>query len=284
MLIKNTDHSYCKIKETKVSGLKAYVTLVIYSSAPQTSQDIMGNINRVFSFYLRDLNSRELQRLSHNNYWIDRNNNYNNDSSNIDINMYKEIILEVDITNNNQSDMQDSRWIRRCNIVMLDHTTSSEEVWVSEDLELISNEIQLPKFNNLKIISNKDKSISVSFKLSYESQEDFNYINSNLVTAVNIQSVYTDMIIESLEYTNNTIQFDSLKNIEFNFDATYTEPVIINILIKNLKGDVLYHYHQFFNPTVGNTKLTVKDTELLNVKTITVKDTELLSVKAISNN
>lgn len=284
MLIKNTDHSYCKIKETKVSGLKAYVTLVIYSSAPQTSQDIMGNINRVFSFYLRDLNSRELQRLSHNNYWIDRNNNYNNDSSNIDINMYKEIILEVDITNNNQSDMKDNRWIRRCNIVMLDHTTSSEEVWVSEDLELISNEIQLPKFNNLKIISNKDKSISVSFKLSYESQEDFNYINSNLITAVNIQSVYTDMVIESLEYTNNTIQFDSLKNIEFNFDDTYTEPVIINILIKNLKGDVLYHYHQFFNPAVGNTRLTIKDTELLNVKTITVKDTELLSVKSISNN
>lgn len=284
MLIKNTDGSYCKIKEIKVSGLKAYITLIIYSSVPQTSQDNMGNIHRVFSFYLRDLNSRELQRLSHNNYWIDRNNNYNNDSSNIDINMYKEIILEVDITNNNQSDMQDNRWIRKCNIVMLDHTTSSEEVWVSEDLELISNEIQLPKFSNLKIISNKDKSISVSFKLSYESQEDFNYINSNLVTAVNIQSAYTDMIIESLEYANNTIQFDSFKNIEFNFDDTYTEPVIINILIKNLKGNVLYHYHQFFNPTVGNTRLTIKDTELLNVKTITVKDTKLLSVKTISNN
>ena len=44
MLIKNTDGAYCKIKETKISGLKAYITLVIYSSVPQTTADIMGNI------------------------------------------------------------------------------------------------------------------------------------------------------------------------------------------------------------------------------------------------
>ena len=96
MKIKNTDHSYCKVKDVKISGLKAYITLIVYSSAPQTSQDNLGNIDRVFSFYLRDLNSDELHKLSHNNYWIDRTHNYNNEGINIDINMYKEIILEVD--------------------------------------------------------------------------------------------------------------------------------------------------------------------------------------------
>ena len=164
MLIKNTDGAYCKIKETKVSGLKAYITLVIYSSVPQTTADIMGNINRVFSFYLRDLNSTELVRLSHNNYWIDRNNNYNNDSNNIDINMHREIILEVDITNNNQSEMQEGRWVRRCNIILIDHTTGSEEAWVSEDLELISKEIELPELIKFSIYKNSDNYLEINFK------------------------------------------------------------------------------------------------------------------------
>ena len=36
MLIKNTDATYCKIKDIKISGLNAYITLLVYSSKPQT--------------------------------------------------------------------------------------------------------------------------------------------------------------------------------------------------------------------------------------------------------
>ena len=281
MKIKNTDGAYCKIKGIKTAGLKAYITLVIYSSIPQTSKDNIGNIHRVFSFYLRDLNSTELYKLSHNNYWIDRNNNYNTDSNNIDINMHKEVILEVDITNNNQAEMQGNKWLRQCNIVMLDHTSEIKEAWISEDLTLISKEIELPSLTQLKINTNTQNLLNVSFKYLYESQEDFNYINSNLTTLIEIKSVYSNEILETTSFPhcwNNTqesiVNFTSLHN--------YTEPIIINIYIKNLKEDILQYSSHFFNPSIASTNLTIKDITPLVVKSATLKDTTLKQIISIS--
>lgn len=285
MLIKNTDHSYCKIKETKISGLKAYVTLIIYSSAPQTSQDIMGNINRVFSFYLRDLNSTHLYRLPpYNNYWIDRNTNYHNDSASIDVNMYKEIILEIDITNANQSDMIDNHWIRKCNIVMIDHTTNDEEAWVSPTLELISKGIKLPTLSNLQITSDSYNALHVNFKYTYESQEDFNYINNNLITIIEVKSASTDSLVESCEfpheYNSNTKESITM----FTSLNTYTEPLSINILLKNIRGDVLSNNNYFYNPAIGNINLSIKDKEPLHVKAAYIKDGDIKHVKTITIN
>lgn len=283
MLIKNTDGSYCKIKEIKVSGLKAYVTLVIYSSVPQTSEDILGNIHRVFSFYLRDVGSTELYKLSHNNYWIDRNNNYNNDSNNVDINMHKEIILEIDITNNNQSEMQENKWLRKCNIVMLDHTTGADEAWISEELVLISKEIELPTLTNLKINTRKDNILTASFKYKYESQEDFNYINKNLNTIVEIKSLYSRETLETCEfphYLNENTQEDYVHFISGN---PYTEPVVINIYLKNLKGDTLYYQSHFFNPAIAATNLTIKQSSPVAIKSIAIKEKDIKPIIAISN-
>ncbi len=283
MLIKNTDGSYCKIKETKVSGLKAYVTLVIYSSVPQTSEDILGNIHRVFSFYLRDVGSTELYKLSHNNYWIDRNNNYNNDSNNVDINMHKEIILEIDITNNNQSEMQENKWLRKCNIVMLDHTTGSDEVWVSEELVLISKEIELPTLTNLKINTSSDNILSVSFKYKYESQEDFNYINENLETIIEIKSVYSRETLETCEFPHYLNENTQEETILFNSIHEYTEPIVINIYIKNLKGDVLHFQSHFFNPTIAHTNLTVKQSHPTTIKSVAIKEDSIKPIINITN-
>lgn len=283
MLIKNTDGSYCKIKETKVSGLKAYVTLVIYSSVPQTSEDILGNIHRVFSFYLRDIGSTELYKLSHNNYWIDRNNNYNNDSNNVDINMHKEIILEIDITNNNQSEMQENKWLRKCNIVMLDHTTGADEAWVSEELVLISKEIELPTLTNLKINTGKDTILTVSFKYKYESQEDFNYINENLNTIVEIKSLYSRETLETCEFPHYLNENTQEESIHFASIHHYTEPVVINIYIKNLKGDTLYYQSHFFNPAIAATNLTVKQSNPVTVKSIAIKEDGIKPIINILN-
>lgn len=285
MLIKNTDHSYCKIKETKISGLKAYVTLIIYSSAPQTSQDIMGNINRVFSFYLRDLNSTQLYRLPpYNNYWIDRNTNYHNDSTSIDVNMYKEIILEIDITNTNQSDMIDNHWVRKCNIVMIDHTTNDEEAWVSPTLELISKGIKLPTLSNLQITSDSYNALHVNFKYTYESQEDFNYINNNLITIIEIKSASTDYLVESCEFPHEYNSNTKESIIMFTSLNTYTETLSINILLKNIRGDVLSKNNYFYNPAIGNINLSIKDKEPLHVKAAYIKDVDIKHVKTITTN
>lgn len=282
MLIKNTDGAYCKIKETKVSGLKAYITLVIYSSVPQTSKDSMGNIHRVFSFYLRDLNSTELVRLSHNNYWIDRNNNYNNDSNNIDINMHREIILEVDITNNNQSEMQEGRWVRRCNIILIDHTTGSEEAWVSEDLELISKEIELPELIKFSIYKNSDNYLEINFKYKYESQEDFSYINSNIYYDLAIKTTYSNETIEHREFYSS--QDNPINNTDISYisENQYTEPVIVCMQIKNLKGETINIENKFFNPIIGSNRVTIKDNDLLPVKSISIKTNDIVPVKLIT--
>ena len=282
MLIKNTDGAYCKIKETKVSGLKAYITLVIYSSVPQTTADIMGNINRVFSFYLRDLNSTELVRLSHNNYWIDRNNNYNNNSNNIDINMHREIILEVDITNNNQSEMQEGRWVRRCNIILIDHTTGSEEAWVSEDLELISKEIELPELIKFSIYKNSDNYLEINFKYKYESQEDFSYINSNIYYDLAIKTTYSNETIEHKEFYSS--QNNPINNTDISYisENKYTEPVIVCIQIKNLKGETISIKYKFFNPLINSNRVTIKDGDLLSVKSISIKTNDIVPVKLIT--
>lgn len=282
MLIKNTDGAYCKIKETKVSGLKAYITLVIYSSVPQTTKDSMGNIHRVFSFYLRDLNSTELVRLSHNNYWIDRNNNYNNDSNNIDINMHREIILEVDITNNNQSEMQDGRWVRRCNIILIDHTTGSEEAWVSEDLELISKEIELPELTKFSVYKNSDNYLEINFKYKYESQEDYSYINSNIYYDLAIKTTYSNETIEHREFYSS--QDNPINNTDISYisENKYTEPVIISMQIKNLKGETISIENKFFNPLINSNRVTIKDNDLLPVKAISIKTNDIVPVKLIT--
>lgn len=282
MLIKNTDGAYCKIKETKVSGLKAYITLVIYSSVPQTTEDSMGNIHRVFSFYLRDLNSTELVRLSHNNYWIDRNNNYDNDSNNIDINLHREIILEVDITNNNQSEMQDGRWVRRCNIILIDHTTGSEEAWVSEDLELISKEIELPKLTKFSIYKNSNNYLEINFKYKYESQEDFSYINSNIYYDLAIKTTYSNETIEHKEFYSS--QNNPINNTDISYisENQYTEPVIVCMQIKNLKGETISIENKFFNPLINSNRVTIKDNDLLPVKSISIKTNDIVPVKLIT--
>lgn len=282
MLIKNTDGAYCKIKETKVSGLKAYITLVIYSSVPQTTKDSMGNIHRVFSFYLRDLNSTELVRLSHNNYWIDRNNNYNNDSNNIDINMHREIILEVDITNNNQSEMQEGRWVRRCNIILIDHTTGSEEAWVSENLELISKEIELPELIKFSIYKNSDNYLEINFKYKYESQEDFSYINSNIYYDLAIKTTYSNETIEHREFYSS--QNNPINNTDISYisENKYTEPVIICMQIKNLKGETISIKNKFFNPLINSNRVTIKDNDLLPIKSISIKTNDIVPVKLIT--
>lgn len=274
MLIKNTDGSYCKIKDIKVSGLEAYITLIIYSSIPQTSSDIYGNVNRVFSFYLRDKDSTELYKLDNNNYWIDRLHNYNNESRNIDINMYKEIILKVDITNNNTSEMIDNKWVRYCNIVMIDHTTTTEEAWVSEDLTLISKGIELPEITNFHVTRNSNDTLSVSFKYNYESQKDFNYANTNLVSTIEIRSLYSNEIFEQYTLDTDAVVYDTLNS--------YTAPVTIYIFIKNLREDVLYQTSQVFNPNVNFATMAIKQDTTTHITSAAIKDTDVKSIKQIT--
>ncbi len=268
MIIKNTDGTYCKVKDIKISGLTAYVTLLVYSSVPQTTPDSFGRTSRVFSFFLKDKNSDEIIQLSRNLYWIDRVNNYENNSINVDINMHKEIILEIDITNKNKSQMKDRRWVRNCNILIKDMSNSSyNTLWTSEDLELISKEVILPEITNIKTTIDKNNVLHVIFNKTYESQEDFNYIDSNLKTVIRTKSIYNNKVIEEFILEDDSKFINEYGQIEINsFCLKYASPIIIEIQLLNKKKEVLYSIEKFCS-TQNNLKVFIKS--FGNIKQVT---------------
>lgn len=274
MIIKNTVGSYCAIKEIKIHGMRALITLIVYSSVPQTTND-----NRVFNFYLRDFDKGTLLQLSNNNYWIDRCNNYDNDNHNIDINLYKELIFEVDITNLNQAMMLNNKWVRHCSIVIIDNKTK-EECWESETLELISKELSLPTISQFKL-SNKQNKITVSFNLVYKLQEDFNYKNTNLQIILNTKSIYTNEIIESSGPLTNNSLINSMQDVvNYTFMNDYNYPVIVEILIQNLKGETLTAFKKLYANTISS--LSIKKSDgIHNITSATYKLNGLNNIIAV---
>lgn len=281
MIIKNTDGTYCKVKDIKISGLTAYVTLLVYSSVPQTTPDSFGRTSRVFSFFLKDKNSNEIIQLSRNLYWIDRVNNYENNSINVDINMHKEILLEIDITNKNKSQMKDRRWVRNCNILIKDMSNSSySTLWTSEDLELISKEVILPEITNIKTTIDKNNVLHVIFNKTYESQEDFNYIDSNLKTVIRTKSIYNNKVIEEFILEDDSQFINEYGQIEINsFCSKYTSPIIIEIQLLNKKKEVLYSIEKFC-PIQNNLKVFIKSFgDIKQVTTCAVNNNLVTTIK-----
>lgn len=281
MIIKNTDGTYCKVKDIKISGITAYVTLLVYSSVPQTTPDSFGRTSRVFSFFLKDKNSNEIIQLSRNLYWIDRVNNYENNSINVDINMHKEILLEIDITNKNKSQMKDRRWVRNCNILIKDMSNSSySTLWISEDLELISKEVILPEITNIKTTIDKNNILHVAFNKAYESQEDFNYIDSNLKTIIRTKSIYNNKVIEEFVLEDDSQFINEYSQIEINsFCSKYTSPIIIEIQLLNKKKEVLYSIEKFC-PIQNNLKVFIKSSgDIKQVTTCAVNNNLVTTIK-----
>ena len=281
MIIKNTDGTYCKVKDIKISGLTAYVTLLVYSSVPQTTPDSFGRTSRVFSFFLKDKNSNEIIQLSRNLYWIDRVNNYENNSINVDINMHKEILLEIDITNKNKSQMKDRRWVRNCNILIKDMSNSSySTLWISEDLELISKEVILPEITNIKTTIDKNNILHVAFNKAYESQEDFNYIDSNLKTIIRTKSIYNNKVIEEFVLEDDSQFINEYGQIEINsFCSKYDSPIIIEIQLLNKKKEVLYSIEKFCS-TQNNLKVFIKSFgDIKQVTTCAVNNNLVTTIK-----
>ena len=277
MLIKNTDATYCKIKDIKVSGLEAYITMLVYSSKPQTTEDNLGRTSRVFAFYLKDKNTGNLTRLSNNNYWIDRCNNYNNDSNNVDINLYKEIILTVDISNLNRSQMLNNRWVRQCCILIIDQQNNSQqELWSSGDLELISQEIVIPIISNIRVNIDSNSVLHLSFNETFESQEDFNYTNSNIQTKVRIKSAYTDNIIEDYDISEYDIDNGKVKINSFSHE--FNTPIIVEILVLNNTNQILLKETKFYNPRNNHKVFIKQDGVIKQINTCSIDNKQVLNI------
>lgn len=280
-MIKGTK-SNCTIKDVKVSKSTAYITLIVTSSE-------LNNPSIPFQIGIRDYNldnlsnSRQLVLLdslrksdlgyhycisndatiiskdtmvSNTIYWLDTIHNYSDDSYNININMYREIILEVDITNNNKSSIIDNKFVRQIHIYFKNVETG-KIIWNSETIVLISSLIELPSIKNLSIKTDKNYNISCSFKYNYEHDSDYNYNNKHLFTTINVISPQNNTLLESLliedeDYKTSTVKFTLTKQ--------YTETIIIKIILKNYYGsdkivDYWINSEEYKEKLVGGTAM-----------------------------
>lgn len=278
-MIKNT-YADCKIIKTRVTGSTAYVTLLIYSSKPADKQ-------RKFKFYISDtttnlvsdINEINPTLLSNNTYWIDHASNYENLSTNIDINLYREVTLEVDITRQNQGDIRDNRWVRECQIILMDISDNEQKIaWISSILNLISAEITLPKIKNLSFITDNDWKLTVDFDYVYETQADFNYQNKNIYAVVSVISNNNRRVQESITINEAYIKDN---HVRVKFDNPYNDYIRINITIKNNKDigmmsiEKLYKPHRRLENTYIKINGEVQKVNYIYFKTgNTIRDTE----------
>lgn len=238
----------CKIKSITVTGSTANITCILYSVAPAKE-------HKAFKFYLRD-KDKTLTLISENVYWIDRLNNYNNEIINIDVNQYLEVLLQVDISKQNQAEVVNNKWVRRCNLVMRntdDH--SNNFAWVSEDLTLISKEFEIPTIKDLDIYTDKDYNLHVNFQYKYKSQEDFNYNNQNLFTSIKVVSIYTATILEQLDVQDEETFTSKVKATLL---GRYDAPIKIQIQLKNNRGDILSTLERIYRPQVRTSSTYIK--------------------------
>ena len=245
-MIKGTSAS-CKLVSTKVSKAKAYIKLIISSTKPAEEQ-------KYYRFYIQE--DSQLSLISNNNYWIDRNTNYNNDGNNIDINMYRELLIEVDITAGNGGKMIGNRWVRECQLVLVDEDFDKTPVWYSETLYLVSDEIELPDIQELNIYNTDNfTKLHVELLYRYKSQADFNYNNENLYTKIVLKSNTTGKILdEAIIYEEDT--FNS--RIYHVFEGTFDAYIDVQIRIYNNAGQIVKQFTKLYKAYLRRFKTYVR--------------------------
>ena len=247
-MIKNTNAD-CIVRDIKIIDTTAYITLLISSSKPTPE-------TRVFNFYIQDEGSPEMSILSNTNYWIDRYNNYDNNILNVDVNMYKQVTLKIDITNQNKGTLIGNRWVRNCYIILTDVTNSIPiNAWYSNLLKLVSKEIVIPELKDVSCTTDTFYNLQVNWKYKYESQEDFNYSNLNTYSEVVIKSPYTNNILETIhiEHTNTPCTDFKVKCLN-----TYEDNIIVEIYLKNFKDETLTKTKLFYKPVPKLTNTYIK--------------------------
>lgn len=212
-MVLNGTNSRAKILGVLVRKSTAYITLLIHSDIPEPTP-------KVLNFYLREKDNEI--KISPNNYWLDYRNNTDSSFNNVDIGMHKEIILEVDITNQGRAPMRGPRWVRDCQLVIRDMTDVAKTVWVSEYLTLVSDEIELPRMTSINVFNRDDfEKLVVQARFQYDSQQDFNYSNQNLYTAISIRSSITQRVLETAILYETQMYSGQ---VEYVFDAR--EPIV----------------------------------------------------------
>ena len=256
----NTD---CKILNIEIQDSTAIVTLLLFANKTTFPA-------KAFQFYIQNKNDtlNEITLASNNIYWVDYNTSFTNDLNNININKYREVKLEIDITNSNSSLIIDNKWVRECYIHILDtESILRKPAWSSDLLTLISKEFQTPQIKSFTYYSefvgenlNEDYyKIHLDVALMYESQIDYNYSNKNFYYIVNIKSASTDSLLETIVSPNAVLP--SNFSIESSDAYPFNRAIILELIIKNKLNQTILKYSKSFMPTkkLSNTFVKTKE-------------------------
>jgi hypothetical protein len=117
----------------------------------------------------------------------------------------------------------------------------------------VSKEFEIPTIKYVDIYSDENFNLYVDFLYKYKSQADFNYTNSNLKTTINVVSIYTHNILETLDIDSN-----NSSKIHTTFLNTFKTPIKVQIFLKNKKGDILLSTERLYTPAIRQTTTYIK--------------------------
>jgi hypothetical protein len=272
--------TYCEIKDVSITQQDATIKVLLFSN--QENNVIFG-----LQFYILDEDKQTEELINTNTYWVEKfqpsfesNNNIQN---NIDINLFKELLFKVDITDKNRGSFQVDRWIRNVRILIkaeaiigTSTVNTGDIVYRSESISLVSGIVIVPDLKQISIKSiNTDGNLSdveellVSIYYNYGIENDFNYNNKNIQYFFRLINPKTFKVItgsqkiltENGTLTDGTLtdQDPKLGVLKYTFTSLKLRtPIIVSISIRDLKGNIIKAYNKLYIPSVPKNKVYVK--------------------------
>jgi hypothetical protein len=290
--------TYCEIKDVAISKEEATLKVLFFSNQENT-------VRFGLRFYIEDLDLKTISLLSPKYYWVDRfqaDSNDNQWESNIDINLYKEVIIKIDIRNNNLSTFTNERWYRNVrllikadDIIGTSAIVEGETVWFSQNLNFVSNKIKIPdikhvEINCFDIVDDPDKQleeVAVIVYYDYGPETDFNYINSNIQYHFKLINPYVMRTINKKILIENGVydQDERVGIIKYTFtNQKLRRPILVNITIRDLKGDEIKSFTKQFVPFIPKSRIYIKEdntTVKVNATFIAGDNPDLLYINTI---
>lgn len=265
--------TYCEIKDVSITQQDATIKVLLFSN--QENNVIFG-----LQFYILDEDKQKEELINTNTYWVEKfqpSFESNNIQNNIDINLFKELLFKVDITDKNRASFQVDRWIRNVRILIkaeaiigTSTVNTGDIVYRSESISLVSGIVIVPDLKQISIKSiNTDGNLSdveellVSIYYNYGIENDFNYNNKNIQYFFRLINPKTFKVItgsQKILTENGTFDQDSkLGVLKYTFTSLKLRtPIIVSISIRDLKGNIIKSYNKLYIPSVPKNKVYVK--------------------------
>ena len=268
--------TYCEIKDISITQQEGTIKVLLFSNQEN-------NVTFGLKFYLLDEGKGTEELINTNTYWVEKFqpsfDSTSNIQNNIDINLFKELLFKVDITNKNRSSFQVDRWIRNVRIVIrvdaiIGQSTVNvgDLIYRSEQISLVSGLVIVPDLKQISIKSinndvNLDANVEellVSIYYNYGIENDFNYNNKNIQYFFRLINPKTFKVItgsQKILTENGTLtdQDPKLGVLKYTFTSLKLRtPIIVSISIRDLKGNVIKAYNKLYIPSIPKNKVYVK--------------------------